>query len=173
MHVCRKGNSYVRNSTDTTLDHSLRRRAKIVAWSGEAGRGFAVVATEVKELAGQTTKATDEIGAQIAEVQVATQQAVEAIRGIGRTISTISSIATGIAAAMEEQGAVTREIARNVQEAARGTEQVTGNIADVRRGVDETGSAAGQVLTAVQELSRHSGDLGREVDAFLQGVKAA
>jgi methyl-accepting chemotaxis protein len=143
------------------------------ARAGEAGRGFAVVATEVKELAGQTTKATDEIGAQIAEVQVATQQAVEAIRGIGRTISTISSIATGIAAAMEEQGAATREIARNVQEAARGTEQVTGNIADVRRGADETGSAAGQVLTAAQELSRHSGDLGREVDAFLQGVKAA
>ncbi|HYF56434.1 MAG TPA: methyl-accepting chemotaxis protein, partial [Salinarimonas sp.] len=143
------------------------------ARAGEAGRGFAVVATEVKELAGQTTKATEEIGAQIAEVQTATRQAVDAIQGIGRTIGNISDIATGIAAAMEEQGAATREIARNVQEAARGTEQVTGNIADVKRGAGETGAAAAQVLGAAQELARHSNDLSREVEAFLQGVKAA
>jgi methyl-accepting chemotaxis protein len=143
------------------------------ARAGEAGRGFAVVASEVKELAGQTAKATEEIGAQINEVQNATRQAVEAIQGIGKTISTISDISTGIAAAMEEQGAATREIARNVQEAARGTEAVTGNIADVKRGAGETGAAASQVLDAAQELARHSNDLSREVDAFLMGVKAA
>lgn len=143
------------------------------ARAGEAGRGFAVVASEVKELAGQTTKATEEIGTQIADVQAATRDAVAAIQGIGATITNISDIATAIAAAMEEQGAATKEIARNVQEAARGTEQVTGNIADVKRGAGETGAAAAQVLGAAQELARHSNDLGREVEAFLSGVKAA
>ncbi|HEY8566566.1 MAG TPA: CHASE3 domain-containing protein [Beijerinckiaceae bacterium] len=143
------------------------------ARAGEAGRGFAVVATEVKELASQTSKATEEIAGQIAEVQTATRQAVDAIQGIGRTITGISDISTSIAAAMEEQGAATQEIARNVQEAARGTEQVTGNIGEVKRGAGETGAAAAQVLGAAQELARHSSNLGQEVESFLSGVKAA
>lgn len=143
------------------------------ARAGEAGKGFAVVASEVKELANQTSKATDEISAQIAAIQQATGESVGAIQSIGRTISQMSHISTMIAAAMEEQGAATAEISRNVQEAARGTELVTGNIAEVRHGAGETGSAASQVLSAAQELARHSEDLSREVDAFLSGVKAA
>jgi methyl-accepting chemotaxis protein len=143
------------------------------ARAGEAGRGFAVVATEVKELASQTARATDEIGTQIGEVQTATREAVAAIQAIAQTIQEMSHISTSIAAAMEEQGAATGEISRNVQQAAKGTEQVTGNISDVRQGAGETGAAASQVLSAAKELALHSSDLSREVDTFLAGVKAA
>jgi methyl-accepting chemotaxis protein len=143
------------------------------ARAGEAGRGFAVVASEVKELASQTTRATEEIGAQIAEIQAATKEAVSAIQAIGATITEMSQISTSIAAAIEEQGAATQEIARNVQEAARGTEQVTGAMGEVRQGAGQTGAAAAQVLSAAQELARHTSDLGDEVNHFLDGVRAA
>ncbi|MBX9932039.1 MAG: HAMP domain-containing protein [Methylobacterium sp.] len=143
------------------------------ARAGEAGRGFAVVATEVKELAGQTSKATSEIGERITEIQNATQEAVSDIGAISRIIDEMSSYASSIAAAMEEQGATTQEITRNVQEAARGTEQVTTNISSVRDGAGQTGAAASQVLSAAQELSRHSESLTREVGTFLANVKAA
>ncbi len=143
------------------------------ARAGEAGRGFAVVATEVKELAGQTAKATGEIGSQIGEIQAATQAVVTDIQRIARTIGEMSRFSSGIAAAMEEQGAATQEIARNVQEAAQGTQSVTATIAQVQQGADVTASAAAQVLTAAQALSRHSESLGREVGGFLDNVKAA
>jgi methyl-accepting chemotaxis protein len=143
------------------------------ARAGEAGKGFAVVASEVKELASQTARATDEIGAQVAEVQQATREAVSVLQEITKTIDEMSRISVSIAAAMEEQGAATGEIARNVQQAAQGTELVTSNMGDLRVGADRTGTAAGRVLSAAQELATHSADLGHEVAAFLSGVKAA
>jgi len=143
------------------------------ARAGEAGRGFAVVASEVKQLASQTAKATDEIGTQIAGMQTATQESVAAIKEIGGTIGRISEIASTIAAAVEEQGAATQEIARNVGEAAKGTAQVASNITDVNRGAGETGSASAQVLASAQSLSSESNHLKSEVDKFLSTVRAA
>jgi methyl-accepting chemotaxis protein len=143
------------------------------ARAGEAGRGFAVVASEVKQLASQTAKATDEISSQIAGMQSATQDSVAAIKQISGTIGRIAEIASTIAAAVEEQGAATQEIARNVGEAAKGTQQVASNITEVNRGASETGSASAQVLSSAQSLSRESGSLRAEVDNFLATVRAA
>jgi methyl-accepting chemotaxis protein len=143
------------------------------ARAGEAGKGFAVVAQEVKQLAAQTGKATGEIGQQISTMQASTEESVAAIKEIGDTIGKISSIASTIAAAVEQQGAATHEIARNVQQAASGTTQVASNIADVRRGAAETGSASSQVLSSAQSLSSESNRLKVEVDRFLASVRAA
>ncbi|MBR0811352.1 PAS domain-containing protein [Bradyrhizobium diazoefficiens] len=143
------------------------------ARAGEAGRGFAVVASEVKALAEQTAKATGEIGQQVGGIQAATQDSVSAIGEISGTIARLSEIAAAIAAAVEQQGAATREIARNVQQAAQGTQQVSSNVGDVQRGASETGSASSQVLSAAQMLSRDSNRLKLEVGKFLNSVRAA
>jgi methyl-accepting chemotaxis protein len=143
------------------------------ARAGEAGKGFAVVAQEVKALAAQTAKATDEISGQIAGMQVATQQSVGAIKAIGSTITRISEITATIAAAIEEQGAATVEISRNVQEAAKGTTQVANHIADVNRGAGETGTASSQVLSSARSLASESNHLKLEVAKFLDTVRAA
>jgi methyl-accepting chemotaxis protein len=143
------------------------------ARAGEAGRGFAVVASEVKALATQTARATEEIGTQIASMQTATRESVDAIKEIGATIKRISEITTTIAAAVEQQGAATYEIARHVGEAAKSTSLAAGHIGDVNRGADETGSASSQVLAAAQSLSRESNQLKTEVNAFVATVRAA
>ncbi|SEN00912.1 methyl-accepting chemotaxis protein [Bradyrhizobium sp. OK095] len=143
------------------------------ARAGESGRGFAVVASEVKALAAQTAKATDEISAQIAGMQTATEDSVGAIKEIGATISRISDISTTIAATIEEQGAATAEIARNVSEAAKGTVEVADKIAQVSHGASATGSASTQVLASARSLSTESGRLKSEVAKFLDTVRAA
>ncbi|HTB04421.1 MAG TPA: HAMP domain-containing methyl-accepting chemotaxis protein [Bradyrhizobium sp.] len=143
------------------------------ARAGEAGRGFAVVASEVKALAEQTAKATGEIGQQIAGIQSATQESVNAIQEISGTIEKLSEISSTIAAAVEEQGAATQEISRNVQQAAQGTMEVSSHIADVQRGSSETGSASSQVLSAAQSLSGDSNRLKLEVGKFLNSVRVA
>ena len=143
------------------------------ARAGEAGKGFAVVASEVKSLANQTAKATEEIGAQISAIQEATGGAVQAIESIGGTISRVSEIATTIASAVEEQGAATQEIARNVQQAAQGTQEVSSNIAGVSQAARETGAASSQVLSTANELAKQSEVLKAEVDDFLAKVRAA
>ncbi|QOZ06842.1 methyl-accepting chemotaxis protein [Bradyrhizobium sp. CCBAU 51765] len=143
------------------------------ARAGEAGRGFAVVASEVKSLASQTAKATDEIRTQIASMQEVTTSAVGAIQGIGRIIGEINDVTTTIAAAVEEQGAATREIARNIQHAAGGTSEVSSNIVGVSTASAEAGAAAGDVLSASDALRREADMLRGEIDAFLNDMRAA
>ncbi|TWB14149.1 methyl-accepting chemotaxis protein [Nitrospirillum amazonense] len=143
------------------------------ARAGDAGRGFVIVANEVKSLATQTAKATDEITGQIAEIQALTGRTVGAIDHINGTIAALSEIAVVIASAVEEQTAATNEIARNVNEAAQGVGDVSTTITDVNHAAITTGDAAGQIVDASGQLSRRAETLNREIATFISGVKAA
>jgi methyl-accepting chemotaxis protein len=143
------------------------------ARAGDAGKGFAVVAGEVKNLATQTAKATQEIGGQIAAMQQATSEAVAALRSIGGTIQRMNEIASVIAGSVEIQGEATQSIAQAVQHAAAGTAEVNSNIAAVTHVVDETGSRAGEVLEAATEMTRQATALKDEVAKFLVAVQQA
>jgi methyl-accepting chemotaxis protein len=143
------------------------------ARAGDAGRGFAVVAQEVKTLAGQTAKATEEISAHIVNMQRATRESVNAIKAIGLTIERISGITTSISSAVEQQGTATQSIAEGVQAAASGTLDVADNIERVAKNAGETGTTSGLMLKSAQELSDVSTHLKDEVEEFLDSVRAA
>jgi methyl-accepting chemotaxis protein len=141
------------------------------ARAGDAGKGFAVVASEVKNLASQTTQATEDISAQISSVQSRSQDAAVTIGKVGETINEIDEIAAAIAAAVEEQAAATTEIARNIEEASTGTAEVSSNIQGVTKSTEEAGAASTQVLSAADELGQNSDTLQDQVVQFLKQVR--
>ncbi len=143
------------------------------ARAGEAGKGFAVVASEVKNLASQTAKATDEISEKITSVQGSTQDTATKIESVKSIIEEISTVSTSIAASTEEQGAATEEIARGALQAAQGTSEVTASIAEVTQAASEAGNAANQLRNLAGSLSEQSSRLKDEVQRFLSNVKAA
>ena len=142
------------------------------ARAGEAGKGFAVVAQEVKSLANQTAKATEEIAQQVAGIQTSTKNAVDAVRNVAASMQEIEQVTTAIASAVEEQGAATQEISRNASFAAQGTKMLASNISTVNGAIGEATRSAGSVLEASQSLSTEAERLTREVQSFFAQLRA-
>jgi methyl-accepting chemotaxis protein len=143
------------------------------ARAGEAGRGFAVVAAEVKQLASQTAKATEEIAGQVTAIQSATGECVIAIDGISQTIRDISTFTATIAAAVEEQDSATQEIARSVRQAAAGTSEVSQNVVGASKAAEQSRQLAESVMAGSTDLSRQARSLSESVDGFLGGLRDA
>jgi methyl-accepting chemotaxis protein len=143
------------------------------ARAGEAGRGFAIVAAEVKNLASQTAKATEEIQAQVSSIQRETERSVLAIGGVGAAIGRLNEITGSVANAVEQQGEATGEIARSVQQAAVGTRQVSSNIVGLTEAATQTGAAASATLSAADMLTGQAETLRQKVDEFIRSVRAA
>jgi methyl-accepting chemotaxis protein len=142
------------------------------ARAGDAGRGFAVVAHEVKALAGQTAKATSEIGQNISMIQISTRNAVEAVREIGNSVREINDVTANIAGAVQQQDAATREISANAQLAADGNSTLVVNIGSLNDAIENTNKGASSVLSASSELTSTAELLSREVEKFFRGLRA-
>jgi methyl-accepting chemotaxis protein len=143
------------------------------ARAGDTGKGFAVVAGEVKTLANQTTRATEEIQAQVGSIQTETARAVTAIESIGRTVGEMSDIATAIASAMEQQGATSHDIARNMSQAADRTREVSAKVTTVGQAAETTSAAASELQAASDDLRQQAAQLETDMQAFLGEVRAA
>ncbi|NQV98915.1 MAG: chemotaxis protein [Rhodospirillales bacterium] len=141
------------------------------ARAGEAGKGFAVVASEVKNLANQTAKATEEIGSQVTNIQSATSDAVGAISGINTIITQIDEISAAIAGAVEEQNAATLEISRSIREASQGTSNVETEMEDISRSANQSKLKSGELLAAYTDLQTKALSLKSDVHAFISGIR--
>ncbi len=166
--------SIAETGTQVTQSSAIAKQASSEAGrTGEAGKGFAVVATEVKNLAGQTTKATDEISSQINTLQIASESVEHNIGGVTDTILNLSELSNAVASAVEEQSTATGSISQNVQHAAAGSNEVAHGIETVSAVASETKEAAGKLQQSADTLSRQAGELNQQVFDFLNQVRAA